>query len=163
VQAAGDDMVDTCFFFLVSDYIMADGSLGSALKRMQRGASAVVVGNFQVVHEDGAAVVAAKLATGNDTLALQPRELMQWALRHLHPAVLANMVDIPFSHNSHSNRLFWRVDENTILGRFYLMHMLCVRPEATDFVIGSSCDYSFIPEMCPSATSIRSPIPTNIW
>ena len=30
------------------------------------------------------------------------------------------------------------------------MHMLCVRPEVTDFVIGSSCDYSFIPEMCPS-------------
>ena len=30
------------------------------------------------------------------------------------------------------------------------MHMLCVRPEISDFVIGSSCDYSFIPEMCPS-------------
>ena len=37
-----------------------------------------------------------------------------------------------------------------MLGRFYLMHMLCVRPEVTDFIIGSSCDYSFIPEMCPS-------------
>ena len=37
-----------------------------------------------------------------------------------------------------------------MMGRFYLMHMLCVRPEILDFVIGSSCDYSFIPEMCPS-------------
>ena len=37
-----------------------------------------------------------------------------------------------------------------MLGRFYLMHMLCVRPEVTNFIIGSSCDYSFIPEMCPS-------------
>ena len=46
--------------------------------------------------------------------------------------------------------MFWRVDGNTILGRFYLMHMLCVRPEITDFTIGSSCDYSFVPEMCPS-------------
>ena len=27
VRAAGDAMVDTCFFFLVSDYIVADGSL----------------------------------------------------------------------------------------------------------------------------------------
>ena len=25
-----------------------------------------------------------------------------------------------------------------------------MRPEVTDFIIGSSCDYSFIPEMCPS-------------
>src|SRR5262249_34685520 len=39
---------------------------------------------------------------------------------------------------------------NTLLGRFYLMHMLCIRPEVTDFNVGSSCDYSFIPEMCPS-------------
>ena len=31
VRDAGEAMVDTCFFFLVSDYIMADGSLGNAL------------------------------------------------------------------------------------------------------------------------------------
>ena len=30
------------------------------------------------------------------------------------------------------------------------MHMICIRPEIADFVVGSSCDYSFIPEMCPS-------------
>jgi hypothetical protein len=91
-----------------------------------------------------------RLAGNELSLSLQPRELMQWALNNLHPLVLANMVNLPFSHNTDSNRLFWRVDGSTILGRFYLMHMLCVRPEVTDFVIGSSCDYSFIPEMCPS-------------
>src|SRR5262249_5376261 len=45
---------------------------------------------------------------------------------------------------------FWRVDGDTLIGRFYLMHMICVRPELTNFVIGASCDYSFVPEMCPS-------------
>ena len=30
------------------------------------------------------------------------------------------------------------------------MHMVCIRPELKEFVVGSSCDYSFIPEMCPS-------------
>ena len=63
---------------------------------------------------------------------------------------MANTVNIPFSHNSHTNRLFWRVDGNTMIGRFYLMHMLCLRPEISDFIIGASCDYSFMPEMCPS-------------
>src|SRR6185437_12761097 len=48
------------------------------------------------------------------------------------------------------NRLFWHVGENTLVGRFYLMHMICIRPEVTNFDVGSSCDYSFIPEMCPS-------------
>jgi 2-polyprenyl-3-methyl-5-hydroxy-6-metoxy-1,4-benzoquinol methylase len=32
--------------------------------------------------------------------------------------------------------------------------MLCIRPELTDFVIGASCDYSFVPEMCPSGNVV---------
>lgn len=150
VREVGDAMADTCFFFLVSDYIVADGSLASVLKRMQRGTSAVVTGNFQVTREDALWWLQEKLAFSTQKLVLPPRDLMDWALNYLHPATLANTVNIPLSHNSHTNRLFWRVDATTILGRFYLMHMLCVRPENTDFVIGASCDYSFIPEMCPS-------------
>jgi SAM-dependent methyltransferase len=150
VRAVGDAMIDTCFFFLVSDYIVADGSLLNALKRIQGGASAVVVGNFQVAREDALPWLEEKLRFAKKALALQPRDMMHWALNNLHPATLANTVNIPFDHNSHTNRLFWRVDGGTMIGRFYLMHMLCVRPEVTDFVIGSSCDYSFVPEMCPS-------------
>lgn len=150
VREVGDAMIDTCFFFLVSDYIVADGSFGNALKRMQKGISAVVVGNCQVVLEDAMPWLRDQLATSRLMLALPPRMLMGWALNNLHPATLANTVNIPFNHNTHTNRLFWRVDGNTILGRFYLMHMLCVRPEITNFVVGSSCDYSFVPEMCPS-------------
>ena len=75
---------------------------------------------------------------------------MRWAMDHLHPMTLANMVNFTLCHSIHSNRLFWRVDDNTLIGRFYLMHMVCIRPELKDFVVGSSCDYSFIPEMCPS-------------
>src|SRR5208282_6172689 len=141
VRAVGEAMLDTCFFFLVSDYIVADGSLGNALKRMQRGVSAVVVGNFQVSREDALPWLEEKLTFARHRLTLQSRELMQWALNNLHPTTLANTVNIPFSHNSHTNRVFWRVDGATMIGRFYLMHMLCVRPEITDFTIGSSCDY----------------------
>jgi len=47
------------------------------------------------------------------------------------------MVNFPLSHTAHTNRLFWRVDQNTLIGRFYLMHMICIRPEIDDFVIGS--------------------------
>jgi len=150
VREVGDAMVDTCFFFLVSDYIMADGSLANVLRRMKQGADGVVTGNFQVAREDALPWLRQRLAAAGVPARLRARELMRWALGYLHPATLANTVNNPFSHNAHTNRLFWRVDANTIIGRFYLMHMLCVRPEITDFVIGSSCDYSFIPEMCPS-------------
>jgi 2-polyprenyl-3-methyl-5-hydroxy-6-metoxy-1,4-benzoquinol methylase len=150
VRSVGDAMIDTCFFFLVSDYVVANGSLNNAFERMRHGASAVVVGNLQVDEEEASPWLRHKLRLPDQSLVLPPRELMRWALKHLHPATLANIVNIPLSHNSHTNRLFWRVDGDTVLGRFYLMHMLCVRPELTDFEIGASCDYSFIPEMCPS-------------
>ena len=150
IRAAGHDMVDTCFFFLVSDYIMADGSLASALDRMIDGRSGVLVGNFQVVLEDALPWLQEQLNRSPSVLSLSPRELLHWAFNHLHPATLANTVNVPLSHNTHTNRLFWRVDGNTLLARFYLMHMLCIRPETTEFTIGASCDYSFIPELCPS-------------
>jgi hypothetical protein len=150
VRATGSAMVDTCFFFLVSDYIIANGSLSNVLSRMQGGSNAVLVGNFQVSIEDALSWLRGRLAAGTDSLVLPPRELMRWSLDHLHPATVANIVNNPLSHNGYANRLFWRVDADTLLGRFYLMHMICIRPEVTDFQIGASCDYSFIPEMCPS-------------
>jgi 2-polyprenyl-3-methyl-5-hydroxy-6-metoxy-1,4-benzoquinol methylase len=150
VRRTGKAMLDTCFFFLVSDYIVADGSLASAVKLMLAGASAVQAGNFQIIAEDALPWLERRLEQSEDALVLPPRCLMQQALTCMHPSTIANFVDLPVSHNSHSNRLFWRVDADTLIGRFYLLHMLCVRPEIVDFVIGASCDYSFIPEMCPS-------------
>jgi hypothetical protein len=150
VRAAGAKILDTCFFFLVSDYIMADGSLQHAFDYIKRGSSGVLVGNFQVALEDGLPWLQEQLDKAGGSLVLQPRDLMRWALSNIHPATVANTVNFPLNHNNHTNRLFWRVDGNTLLGRFFLMHMLCIQPETSDFVVGSSCDYSFIPEMCPS-------------
>jgi len=148
LRASGAAMLDTCFFILVSDYVMADGSLANVLKRMMNGASAVLAGNFQVVREDAAKWLQEQ--PDREVFALPPRELIRWALNFLHPATLANTVDFSITHNSHTNRLFWFVGASTIIGRFYLIHPLCIRPEVTDFAIGSSFDYSFIPELCPS-------------
>jgi hypothetical protein len=92
----------------------------------------------------------ARLATADGSLSLSAREMVRWGLGCLHPATLANTVNYPLYHNSHTNRLFWRVDRNTLIGRFYLLHQICIRPQTTDFVIGSSSDYSFVAEMCPT-------------
>jgi len=150
VRQAGESMHDTCFFFLVSDYIMADGSLVAVLARMQQGASAVQAGNFQLDEEAAEDWLLDRLAGSETSLALKPREVMGWALGCLHPLTAANIVNYPLCHNTHTNRVLWHVNSRTLIGRFYLLHMICIRPEIVDFVIGASCDYSFVPEMCPS-------------
>lgn len=148
-QAPGG-MRNTCFFFLMSDYIVADGSLLSALATIRSGARGVFVGNFQVTAEDAAPLLRSIAGPGSSEIVLKPRDLLQWSLGHLHSATVANIVNIGLTHNAHTNRLFWRVDENTLIGRFYLMHAIAIHPEVEDFVVGSSWDYSFIPELCPS-------------
>jgi hypothetical protein len=150
VRATGPNMLDTCFFFLVSDYIMSNGSLMHVLEHMQQGSSGVLVGNFQVALEDALPWLREQFDAVAGSAVFHPRDLLKWAFSHLHPTAVANTVNFIVNHNKHTNRLFWRVDGNTLVGRFFLMHMLCIRPERTDFMVGSSCDYSFVPEMCPS-------------
>jgi hypothetical protein len=154
VRQAGAAMLDTAFIFLVSDYLVADGSLRTVVERIRAGASGVVAGNFQIVAEDAIPLLRRRIDPASTAIVLPPRELIGWSLAHLHPATVANMVNFGLSHNAHTNRLFWRVDEQTLIGRFYLMHMIGIRPEVTDFVVGASCDYSFIPEMCPSGNVV---------
>lgn len=150
MRAQGDKMLETYFVFMVSDYIMADGSLRNLAGYMKRGVSGVYAGNFQIAHDEVYRPLREWVDPRTQTATIPPRELMRFALNHLHPVTIANFVDQPVSHNTHGNRLFWRVDDSTVAGRFFLMHMLCIRPELTDFQIGSSCDFSFIPELCPS-------------
>jgi hypothetical protein len=41
------------------------------------------------------------------------------------------------------------------VGRFFLMHMIAIRPETLDFIIAAASDYSFIPELCPSGNIVH--------
>ena len=120
------------------------------MKRMNAGASAVLAGNFHIVAEDGLGALRRKIDPTRVELAISSRELIRCGITYIHPATVANIVNFGLFHNEHTNRLFWRVDDSTLIGRFYLLHVVCVRPEVTEFVTGSSFDYSFVPELCPS-------------
>jgi hypothetical protein len=150
LRQAGAAMRNTCFFFLMSDYLVADGSLATVLRIIRSGARAVLAGNFQVIAEDAVPLLRGMVDSEALEIILPPRELVGWSLAHLHPATVANIVNFGLTHNAHINRLFWRIDETALIGRFYLMHPLAIHPEVTDFVIESSWDYSFLPELCPS-------------
>lgn len=154
VRQTREAMTDTGFVFLMSDYLFADGSLRTLVRHFVNGASGIVAGNFQIIAEEAAPELQGSISPISQAIILPARELLAWSLDHLHPATTANIVNFGLNHNFHTNRLLWRVDETTVIGRFYLMHPIGVRPEITDFVVGSSLDYSFIPEMCPSGNVV---------
>ena len=154
IRQMGEAMTDTGFVFVMSDYLFADGALRTLANCFLNGASGIVAGNFQIIAEEAAPELQHSISPISQAIILPARDLFAWSLDHLHPATTANIVNFGLNHNSHTNRLLWRVDEHTLIGRFYLMHPIGVRPEVTDFVVGSSLDYSFIPEMCPSGNVV---------
>lgn len=157
VIACGADMLDTHFVFMNSDFVLADGSLRSLSKHILAGRSIVIAPSLRATAE---ALEPRLLSAVNDsagTLVMAPREMARLALRNLHPTTVAKIVNQGFSHTVHPNQLFWQVDEHTMLGRYYLIFMLCLKPERVVTAINSYCDYGFIPEFCPSGdTAVMS-------
>jgi hypothetical protein len=154
IRASGERALDTCFVPLVSDYVISDGSLRSVTERIFAGASGVLAGNFQVARE----IVFPRLEeckSDTGVLAIAPRSLVDISLNALHRTTLAEIVNEGGGLSSGTNRLFWRVDERSMVGRFFLMHMIAIRPEISDFVISAPSDYSLVPELCPSGQIVR--------
>ena len=149
-QDVGAAALDTGFVFLVADYVVADGALLHVANRLRAGADAVLAGNFQVTREALTPLLADPRRHDGAALCVPPRELVRTALDRLHPATLACMPDDPATHDPAANRVFWRAGPGTLLGRFYLMHMVAIRPETVDATIAGPCDYSFVPEFCPT-------------
>lgn len=150
VRQAGNNMLNTYFVFLTSDYIMADGSLTGLMRYIDKGYSGICAGNFQVIKENINPLLLKQIDQETQAIQINPRKLLDLSFQYLHPIVFANMYDQTLMHNYYINRFFMRHNEHVLAGRFYLLHMLCIKPEVTNFEIGASCDYSFIPEMCPS-------------
>jgi hypothetical protein len=150
IRTLGSTACEIGFVFLVSDYIVADGALRHVLRRLQGGADAVLAGNFQMSREAIDNLPLANRRIGGEPLSVPPRDLVRLALDWLHPATIACLADGPTRHDPRANRVFWRAGPGTLLGRFYLMHMVAIRPQRVDVTIAGPCDYSFVPEFCPS-------------
>ncbi len=149
VRSQGEAMLNTYFIFLTSDYIMADGSFEGLMRYMQRGYSGIQAGNFQVTQEDVEEYLLEQINPDTHVMQIKPRDLLKHCIDHLHPITTTSFIDQNIAHNYYANRFFYR-DNDIIGGRFYLLHMLCIKPETMNYQVGASCDYSFIPEMCPS-------------
>ncbi len=150
IGTAGENMVNVHYMFFNSDFILAEGSLRSLLRRILDGRRVVMAPSFRAVAEDIEPLLEARVDPFRHTLAIPPRELVGLALRHVHPTIVAKTVNQNVFRSLYQNQLYWRVDKDTVLGRFYLMFMLCIRPERIVRRANTYCDYGFAPELCPS-------------
>lgn len=150
LRARQASLGDICFFYLVSDYVVADGSLAHVYERIGKGAGAVLAGNFHAVAEEAGPLLAQKRE--NCVLRVSSRELVNLGLSCLHPFTAGSMVENGKSLSASSNRLFWRAGDSGLIGHFYVMHMVAIRPDVSDFLVAAPSDYAFAPELCRTGT-----------
>jgi hypothetical protein len=149
VIACGPDMLDTHFVFMNADFVLADGSLRALCKHILANRSIVLGPSFRATAEAVEPLLESAIDSSSGALSIPPRQLAALSLPHPHPTTIAKTLNQDFCHSRQPNQFFWQVDEQTILGRYYLIFMLCLKPERIITTINGFCDYSFVPEMCP--------------
>lgn len=149
IMSAGDEQTNTTFVFMNSDFIVADGSLASLANRIKSGHRCIVAPSLRVSAER--LLPRLRKAVSGHRLLLKPRALVGMALANLHLTALGKTLGQDEFHCLSFNQSYWRVDRSTLLGRYHLLFMLCVRPERPLGPVNSYCDYGFIPELVPSS------------
>lgn len=150
IHEIGPKMVDTYFIFMNADFVLSDGAYETLLRHIREGRRAIVAPSLRSVSEYTAPILERKRDDSDHTLTISAREMVGLTLKHLHPTAAANIVDSNFAFNSATNQFFWWVDDHTLIARFFLLFMFCIRPEQELQDIPGFCDYTFVPEMCPS-------------
>lgn len=154
IIACGSDMLETHFVFMNADFVLANGSLQSLAKHIHAGRSIVLGPSYRAIAEELEPALAGMVDAENGVLDVSPRKLVGMALLHPHRTTVAKTFNQRAFSSSHPNQLFWQVDEHTVLGRYFLIFMLCLKPERIMESVNCYCDYSFIPELCPSGDEV---------
>lgn len=150
IQSTGAEQTNTHFIFMNSDFILADGGMKTLLERFRQGENCIMAASLRVRSEPVLPLLQERLDKNGTVMNLPPREAVRMTLDHLHPTVIAKTVTQNLITCSTHNQIYWGVDENTLLGRSYLIFMLAIKPEAPLGAINSYCDYGFVPELVPS-------------
>ena len=154
VTDTGDNMVNMHFLFINSDFVLADGSLRSVAKHILDGRRIILTSIIRATSEDLEESLRHAVDSQTHVLPMPPRQLVSMAMQSLHPTQIAKIVNNDLCHSIHVNQFYWQVDSNTLVSKHFLMFMLCLKPERVVTEVHSFCDYSFVPEMCPSGGAV---------
>lgn len=148
ITRTGQDMTNTHFIFFNADFILSNGSLAHVQKLIQQDNDIILATSFRansgdILSELHELVVSHK---GN----IPSRTLARLSLKHRHHTVISRTVNQNTYTNTHWNQVYWHVDSQTILARYFLTTLFCFRPTVFSATIDSFIDYNMVGTFCPS-------------
>jgi hypothetical protein len=145
----GEAMTDIHFLYWNADFVMADGGLRGLLPYLDADRKVIFAPSLRAVAEGAEPLLESWRDRETRALAAPPRPLVALTLAHLHPTAVAQTVNQDLCWSAVPNKLFWKVGEDALLGRFFQIFMLCIKPTRARGSIDGYCDYCFAPAYCP--------------
>jgi len=154
IVETGAEMTERHFLFMNSDIVLADGSFRGVARKLLEGNRVILANSIRAVSEELEPQLRREVHPAKHVLAIPPRRLVTMAMGALHPLQIAKIVNSDLCHSTQVNQFYWQADTATLISRHFLMFMLCLKPERVVTEVQSFCDYSFVPEFCPSGGAV---------
>lgn len=145
-----EQQLKNCYIFLNGDFVLSNNTFETIQTIISSGYNAVVSPSLRVNEKYLQPMLDKIMINKGGIINCSGRELMGYALPNLHPTVIASMINNTDIGTNICHQYFNLVDNEILVARFFLLFMLCIKPECPMPLVSSHCDYSFIPELCPS-------------
>ena len=147
----GPAMTDTWLLFLNSDFILADGSYRSLLRRLNGNARIVLAPSYCTIEDEVVPLLRARVNGATQTLSIPPREMADLMLDRLHYTVRAKTINRRMYRIQHVDQLYYAIDNDTILCRQFPISIVAMKPERVLTGAVAIWDYGTISEAVPTS------------
>ncbi len=147
----GEAARDVWCLFLNADFILADGSYRSVVKRIQQGERCILAPSYCSIEEEVKPVLERRAAEGGGVLAMAPREMAGLVLDHRHFTIRAKVINSRMFRIDRADQFYYVVDNDTMVGRQIPIAVVAFRPEVVPAEAQSIWDYGVISDVCPDS------------
>lgn len=149
IVSRGHAQTDTWFMFLNADFVLSDVTGETIWRIIQSGKRAILCPSVRC-DEGPAAAALEVLRDPQGRIVASGRQLARISLDNPHRTFNAAFLNEHEYSTQNVNKLFWRVDTDTVIARYFMRTIMCVRPEVPLIKAEGYCDYAFFPAMVPS-------------
>lgn len=142
----GQKMTQTYFIFYNADFILSNNSLSTILDLIRQGNGIIFATSFRIDAEKADTLLRELINSHSGDITA--RELVRFSLVNKHHTVISRTLNQDAYSSIYWNQVYWQVDDNTILARYFLTTLFCFRPLHFNQTINSFIDYSMVDDFC---------------
>ena len=147
----GPEAIGTYVFMMNADIALADGSLRGVANRIDEGYTIITAQAIRAIDGPARSELNSWVDQSSGILSIRPRQLMRIINQNLHSTITAQLINEPtIVDSTYYHQMFWRVSDDCIAMKAFLIHPLCFRIERISEKIICPVDYGFITEFAPN-------------